>query len=1241
MSEALSELSRLLLGHADASLLDLRLDRLAGRVSDDEAREQLTAMHAAGEGERLRDVLAEGRLVRWVEQTCNLREEQALCGQLRAWLGMGEAGEDDPRRLVRIDPPPAFGAPLLDWLDRQGLLREAMRPAREVLPEAITLELGAEATWLDACRAPEGRGRSPRLGSDADPDRMARRKLHELATERASLKTRRELHARALPSGSLGLLARRLKVLCSAFELELLHALRFVPARPVSLDATSGVCSGALFDGVTGSPSGVSLHLSGYEHRGIEGRCDACSEPRCRHVAALAARLLDACLEPSDRLHETLLAFSGRPSWQRFVQALAPVRTSGAQAGQTLRFVLRTTPDKLWVGVFVQRDDATGGRSKLVSPRKLLRASWPSDRDQSVLSTLGAGPHTLSPQFMPADVAVLRALVEHPSVIMEASGANVAVTEQALRIDMVEQPEGLLPRITLAGDELGAAAGTRASGYVIKHDARRDQLVFAPLTPALSRLLSALEHFHGVLPPESFPQLAPFLSSLGKVASVELPARLHGLERPAPSRLLLRLEPRLDEGIDLSLTVRALPLSPLWAPGQGPELVHGLVDGVPSCVRRDLALERELAKKVAAQLTLDRTLTLSAFSYRVETHQEALELLSQAARLSDVLELEWAERARPLRISASARVSDLKISLFKRGELCALSGGVQLGEVRVAIDRLLDAARTGQRFVPIGGHDYLEIERELFERLEQAQLAAMQQVGRTTLPSAAVPAWLDALKGSVEAGDEDSARWFEAIRKRDDGADLALEPGLAAQLRDYQRVGARFLLQRSQWAQGACLADEMGLGKTVQAICVLAARATEGPSLVIAPTSVVDGWKREIERFAPSLKVSVHRGEGRRLRLGELGAGSVLLMSYDLLVRDRQALDDLSFGTLILDEAQVIKNARTLRSRAVVSLRAAFRIVLTGTPIENRLGDLWSLFHVIAPGLLGSWARFRARFAVPIERYQNEERSRVLKALVSPFMLRRTKREVASELPARTEIVRLVELSGPEQDLYSAALQHAQKAVGKRHKHRGEHTVQILAELTRLRQLACHPRLVLQDSRVSSSKLKVLESLLADVLPRGHRVLVFSQFVKHLDLIREALDRAHISHLALEGSTRPSERPLLIERFQRGEAQVFLISLKAGGTGLNLTAADYVVHMDPWWNPSAEDQASDRAHRIGQDKPVTVVKLVSQGTIEERVLGLHDHKRKLAESVLAGSATDGPLDADMLDALLAELPQAG
>jgi SNF2 family DNA or RNA helicase len=375
----------------------------------------------------------------------------------------------------------------------------------------------------------------------------------------------------------------------------------------------------------------------------------------------------------------------------------------------------------------------------------------------------------------------------------------------------------------------------------------------------------------------------------------------------------------------------------------------------------------------------------------------------------------------------------------------------------------------------------------------------------------------------------------------------------------------------------------------------------------------------------------VYRGPRRARLRHDLRAGDVLVMSYELMQRDRAALSGIEFGTMVLDEAHVIKNALTARARAAAGVRAAFRIALTGTPLENHLGELWGLMAQLNPAVLGGWSRFRVHFGVPIERYDDRERLTVLRQIVSPFILRRTKLQVAPELPARLEVIKKIALSPAEQGLYDAAVRDLQMRVGKRRKLELDR-VALLAEITRLRQLACHPRLLMPDLVLESSKVRTLLELFGDLLPAGHRALVFSQFVGHLALVREALAARGLGYLYLDGSTPAAERGGLVERWQNGETDVFLISLKAGGTGLNLSGADYVFHLDPWWNPAAEDQASDRAHRIGQARPVTIVRMVAEATIEEQVLSLHAQKRELASAVLEGSdgAADVRLDVDEL-----------
>ncbi|MBW8901776.1 MAG: DEAD/DEAH box helicase, partial [Massilia sp.] len=454
-------------------------------------------------------------------------------------------------------------------------------------------------------------------------------------------------------------------------------------------------------------------------------------------------------------------------------------------------------------------------------------------------------------------------------------------------------------------------------------------------------------------------------------------------------------------------------------------------------------------------------------------------------------------------------------------------------------------------------------------------------------------------------------------------------PGtLQAELRDYQLEGFEWLARLAHWGVGACLADDMGLGKTLQALALILLRAPQGPTLVVAPTSVCMNWMSEAARFAPTLKVKLFGAGERAAMLDEAEAFDLVIVSYGLLQLEAPLFAARQWTTIVLDEAQAIKNTATKRSQAVMALQGDFRMVATGTPLENHLGELWNLFRFINPGLLGTSDQFNLRFAGPIERAQDKRaeagaRTR-LRRLIQPFILRRTKAQVLSELPPRTEIVLPVELTQEETALYEslrrealeklAALEAPENAAAP-----GQNSIQILAEMMKLRRACCNPALVAPELGLVSSKLTVFARLIDDLLENRHKVLVFSQFVDHLTLIRRHLDARGIAYQYLDGSTPMAERKARVDAFQAGSGDVFLISLKAGGVGINLTAADYVIHMDPWWNPAVEDQASDRAHRMGQQRPVTIYRLVARHTIEEGIVELHKHKRDLADGLLEGS----------------------
>lgn len=484
-------------------------------------------------------------------------------------------------------------------------------------------------------------------------------------------------------------------------------------------------------------------------------------------------------------------------------------------------------------------------------------------------------------------------------------------------------------------------------------------------------------------------------------------------------------------------------------------------------------------------------------------------------------------------------------------------------------------------------------------------------------------------------------------------AAVAQAPGLQTQLRDYQLQGLAWMQFLREYGLSGVLADEMGLGKTVQTLAHLLCEQEAGrltkPALVVAPTSVLPNWEREAARFAPALRVLTVHGTQRKALFEQIGEHELVLTSYALLARDAAFWLQQSFHLVVLDEAQFIKNAATQAAMTACALQSNHRLALSGTPMENHLGEIWSLFNFLMPGFLGDQKRFDRVYRRPIEKQDDRLRRTQLVTRLSPFILRRSKDRVASELPAKTEVVHPIRLEGRQRELYetvrAAMDEKVRQAVSKQGLARSH--IAILDALLKLRQVCCDPRLLpaAKQSGISASavksagsaKLQALMELLEECRENSRRVLIFSQFTAMLDLIEPALRAAHLSFVRLDGSTQDRAAP--VQAFQSGAAEIFLISLKAGGTGLNLTAADTVIHYDPWWNPAVEAQATGRAHRIGQNKPVFVYRLVCAGSIEEKILALQTRKAELATALLDGSAKDsGAISAEDLQQLLAPLP---
>lgn len=519
----------------------------------------------------------------------------------------------------------------------------------------------------------------------------------------------------------------------------------------------------------------------------------------------------------------------------------------------------------------------------------------------------------------------------------------------------------------------------------------------------------------------------------------------------------------------------------------------------------------------------------------------------------------------------------------------------------------------------------------LIELYDSDSLGDEQELRLSTLHASRLLE-LDAAMGAAQL------RWVGGDRIREIGRKLASFSGIQTaevpkeflgELRPYQLEGLSWLQFLREYGFGGILADDMGLGKTVQALSHITLEKVSGrmtePCLVIAPTSLMFNWQMEAKRFSPELKVLLLHGIERKEHYDSLAKYDLILTTYPLIVRDKHVLLEQPFHLLILDEAQCIKNAKSQAALVAIQLKATHRLCLTGTPMENHMGELWSLFHFMMPGLLGDQKSFQRQFRTPIEKHENQERRQHLNRRISPFLLRRTKDKVVLELPAKVDMIRHVELEGGQRDLYETIRITMQEKIQKEIAKLGlkrSHII-ILDALLKLRQVCCDPRLLkiktAKQKTSKSAKLELLMTLLPELIEEGRRVLLFSQFTGMLALIEDAVTEAGIPYVKLTGQTKDRQTP--VEQFQAGAVPLFLISLKAGGTGLNLTAADAVIHYDPWWNPAVENQATDRAHRIGQDKTVFVYKLVVKGTVEEKILEMQQRKQALMDGLFSDKTT--------------------
>ncbi len=709
------------------------------------------------------------------------------------------------------------------------------------------------------------------------------------------------------------------------------------------------------------------------------------------------------------------------------------------------------------------------------------------------------------------------------------------------------------------------------------------------------------------------------------------------------TRLYILLRPSGD-GVTVELRIRPFgEHGPTFPPARGGATLIAQVQGKKVQCRRDQALERQRHETLVQMCSTFDLYECHEEQWRIENPEGTLELLEElhAAMINapDAYVMQWPEGER-FKLRGSASWERLKLSVHSGKDWFSLEGQVPISEEEViTLQRLMELMDTGKgRFIQLEEGQFLALSDEFRRRLADLKRVVDQNGKEPRFHPLAASLVNEAVEGV--GGLKGDKVWKTTLARCHEAEKLqpTLPATLQTELRDYQREGFEWLSRLAHWGVGACLADDMGLGKTIQTLALLINRAPAGPSLVLAPTSVCLNWEAEARRFAPTLLPRIFGTGNRKSFIESLQPFDLVICSYTLFQQEAELMNSVRWETAVLDEAQAIKNMATKRSQAAMNINAGFRIATTGTPVENRLDELWNLFRFLNPGLLGSHKSFTERFATPIERDRDKPARTLLKKIIRPFILRRTKSQVLQELPPRTDIVHRVELSSEEASFYEALRRKALDNLngGAEGQTAGERQIRILAEIMRLRRACCNPRLVLPECTIASAKLTAFREIVDELRENGHRALVFSQFVDHLSILRKELEKSSITYQYLDGSTPSKERQERVKAFQSGQGELFLISLKAGGVGLNLTAADYVIHMDPWWNPAVEDQASDRAHRIGQLRPVTVYRLVATNTIEEKIVALHGQKRDLADSLLEGTDSAARVSVNDLLELLRE-----
>ncbi len=965
----------------------------------------------------------------------------------------------------------------------------------------------------------------------------------------------------------------------------------------------------------------------------------------------LAAHICEELLQRNDNSYQTknLLDFKFfdlikvKESWEhklnnieRFLLPPSAIADSSEEDNiiQDRRLAWLLNPNTYEIQPYEQNLGKTGwSKGRLVSLKRLYHERSEFDyltkQDNRVLDYLSTKYSYLngssSSDFEFDKKGSIRSLVDHP-VVFHANNNSVHLSLIATDPEIYIEPKGSEFKISLSHTP------TRA-GFTLEQEGSNKfrYIDFSSDYIEIAKLITS----RGIkLPSKAKDRVVMLIKNAKK--EIKIHSGIDDVDIPIVESDATPLIQLLPVDLDIQLNIWMKPFKEhggYCKAGNGRQDMIAIIndDGKESKIRtkRDLSLEKSNVDAFIKSCPSINSYQVDDYQFAINSPEDILETISrlEELKLEDKINIEW-PKGQTYHISNKLNSASLNLNIKSKHNWFEYDGEVQVAadktiEIRTLLE-LLD--HSPSRFVQMNNGEFIELTVAMRKRLQM--LSDASSSGKVYNLNSSI---LQDIATSIDNVTVDKG-WENHLKKikKMNTHNPQVPSTLQAELRDYQIDGFKYLSTLANWEIGACLADDMGLGKTIQSIALILEQASKGATLVIAPTSLCFNWQEELAKFAPSL--NVYSMYSRKKSQRDYNKMDVVICSYGFLQHNEDLISKVNWQTIIIDEAQAIKNPGTKRWKSVMSLKGKVRIALTGTPIENHLGELWSIFNFINPGILGNLREFTNNFANPIESGKNKGKIATLKEIVKPYILRRLKSEVLTELPPKIEQTIHIEPSMEELAFYNAVREKAIDKIAEA----GNDRIAILAEITKLRLACCDSSLVDSNINIQNSKLKYFINTLNNIIDNGHKVLVFSQYVGFLTKVKDLIEQENISYQYIDGSTNQAKRKKSVEEFQSGKGDVFLLSLKAGGSGLNLTAADYVIHLDPWWNPAVEDQASDRAHRIGQDRAVTIYRLVMKDTIEDKIIYMHKNKRDLANNLLEGQGIAGKMsEKDLLNLMSA------